>query len=1218
MHNNLWEPLREASNVQPNASVFDNMAPALTEPSSSSSVKLTRLRLTRKQITNSTNCSDSNIDLYQLRSGRKIDKNYNLTTETLKDSKYPQHSTVINIANRRDSTGLINNKYNLSNRGNTTITILSNKQKLIDNNNDNDTNGHILTINKKVIKSRKQNNINKKCNNNTNPVKFVVSRLVKENNEQMGFSVPSLSHINRTINRKSLTNSSINNSKKETCNIKKNNSLCVGVDNSCSKFVPSDEEEYNDGYKNCHKPTIKLLDELINKDLNAKISLKKHLKKGINQTNFQHYKNSLNNKLSRTIKEDTDSISSESSRVLQKSSTKSIEIVTPTTLSFTEPMEAEKLDIVDVKSTEVVVATAKEDELSKTVVTKIAEKCDKFDKDIVNEYKIDFHDKDDSNDGNQETIADKIRNDNTNDGTKNIEICTKTKERCEIRVESDEHEMEMDMEVDETDVVEGDNTRRLSTRDSSTTATTKSTETSTNIISNQQITEEMVVHSNEANVSANSDDEDDEVNNGDDEEENDDDRDDEGDNINRNNFIEDCDTSLESIMTSTTSTTEPKNRHTSRRNKNIVEELYPVNTDSTMTASEVEDNLEGNLCAFILYIKYNKFLFKHYINIKMIYLYLLLDRLSQLDGTAIDSPPPNNDDEKNFNGQQSHKSSKYLIQQREHKDQHQNLEYQHITALGGLQSAAGATTSSSSTIVLAEDGNIESNVPRDSSGVAAGGSGGDLDEQDMEEVLKVLKGLDGGNPPEINMCDFNVLFNEVYNTSFGNDISEVEGEESGTMDKEKNSRNVDQGFGRQHEDGQHQSSQNNRENDCNSENHNAVGYIADDTERSIEMEQQEHVNAIRNENSNEVNNRNFLSTAAIDNNFSVVEFTDMDKKHMEIEQCQDEIEDRIDGLLWRMRKLQSRYMCKHTSEEIAGLFEYCVRRNYIDGIHETHQNNNKLSLSTADTVNTSSPMKNAALTSTESTATILSNLNNPTEINSNKTLVEKNGLQIFPNNKCLLRDDKDLSCSAALEVVEKTEEILGQTKNDLNSLDCDDNELAKVTTMQISSLLEKIETVANAQEISTAPNSNMSNLLIQNQKRIRRSTGETLVLSGEGEMLSSMSSTGNTANATVMSVNYSNNNNSLTPSNLAIINNNALNISCNGSIASEAKSEEVVVPTLEEPVVDELNQVVGLLESELTEVQKAIDSDVTESSSCDESADEIVQYSNSHQQKLPM
>lgn len=515
---------------------------------------------------------------------------------------------------------------------------------------------------------------------------------------------------------------------------------------------------------------------------------------------------------------------------------------------------------------------------------------------------------------------------------------------------------------------------------------------------------------------------------------------------------------------------------------------------------------------------------------------------------------------------------------------------------------------------MAEDGNIENNMVRDSSGVGGVGSGGDLDEQDMEEVLKVLKGLDGGNPPEINMCDFNVLFNEVYNTSFGNDITEVEGEESGTVDKQRSSANVAQMSERQHENDRKQSSQNDREYYRNLDNYNTVGYIVDET-KNVEMEQQEHANVVRNEGSIEVNNRNFTSTAAIHNNSPVLELSDMDKNHMEIEQCQHEIEDKIDGLLWRMRKLQSRYMCKHTSEEIVGLFEYCARRNYIDNSNETRQNNNKL---TTDTEIISSPITNSSLIATEPIATTSSNLNNFTEINSNETaMVKEKDSEIFPNNKSLFKEDKDSSTSK--EVVDKMEEILGKTKNDLNSLETGAINFNKVTTIQMSSLLQKIETVANAQEISTASSSNMSNLPLLNQKRVKRSTVETLTSTGTNSMLSTMSGNGNCISATVIGVNNSNsNNNPMTPAISSLINNNTLNNSCNSSIASEAKSEEIVVPTLEESVVNELDQVVGLLESELSEVQKAIDSDATESSSCDESADEIVQYNNSHQQKLPM
>ncbi|XP_046866799.1 uncharacterized protein LOC6651659 isoform X2 [Drosophila willistoni] len=61
-----------------------------------------------------------------------------------------------------------------------------------------------------------------------------------------------------------------------------------------------------------------------------------------------------------------------------------------------------------------------------------------------------------------------------------------------------------------------------------------------------------------------------------------------------------------------------------------------------------------------------------------------------------------------------------------------------------------------------------------------------------------------------------------------------------------------------------------------------------------------------------------------------------------------------------------------------------------------------------------------------------------------------------------------------------------------------------------------------------------------------------------------------------------------------------------------------IVPSFDTYVTNELTHVSGLLHTEMREVQNAIDSDATESSSGGESADEMVTYNNPHQQSLPI
>lgn len=69
---------------------------------------------------------------------------------------------------------------------------------------------------------------------------------------------------------------------------------------------------------------------------------------------------------------------------------------------------------------------------------------------------------------------------------------------------------------------------------------------------------------------------------------------------------------------------------------------------------------------------------------------------------------------------------------------------------------------------------------------------------------------------------------------------------------------------------------------------------------------------------------------------------------------------------------------------------------------------------------------------------------------------------------------------------------------------------------------------------------------------------------------------------------------------------------------SEVTFSNSTIPRFESKVVEELDQVSGLLMSELRLIEKEIDSDATASSSGGESADEMVTFNNSYQQPLSM
>ncbi|KAH8265307.1 hypothetical protein KR038_003781 [Drosophila bunnanda] len=69
---------------------------------------------------------------------------------------------------------------------------------------------------------------------------------------------------------------------------------------------------------------------------------------------------------------------------------------------------------------------------------------------------------------------------------------------------------------------------------------------------------------------------------------------------------------------------------------------------------------------------------------------------------------------------------------------------------------------------------------------------------------------------------------------------------------------------------------------------------------------------------------------------------------------------------------------------------------------------------------------------------------------------------------------------------------------------------------------------------------------------------------------------------------------------------------------SQTPRADDIVPGYDTYVTSELTHVAGLLHTELREVQNAIDSDATESSSGGESADEMVTYNNTQQLSLPI
>lgn len=455
---------------------------------------------------------------------------------------------------------------------------------------------------------------------------------------------------------------------------------------------------------------------------------------------------------------------------------------------------------------------------------------------------------------------------------------------------------------------------------------------------------------------------------------------------------------------------------------------------------------------YIVILHYYKMVFAFLYTLFKLLHNLLLERLSQLDGTAIDSPPPNNDpNDKDSLMKTAHNMGMAAAttpprtpthQQQTLTQEIQQIQQQlqntpptpvsqqvqaHLMQHQQQQQNCFTPQSTTSSVNTVGSGNIPPSFIKES-------EGGELEDQDIEEVFKVLKGFEGGTSADLNVCDLNVLFNEVYMKM---NETEMNGNPGGGV--------VSQG----------------------------------------------HVSVTPNPS------------------IQLVKPTELEEGQREIEKRQQQMHRKVDFLMRRLRKLQSRYMCKHTSEEIAGLFEWSSR-------HIAKGNVVTPARQDSETANSEQVSQEA--------------------------------------NKYFLK--VIASRPPATEWKQEQEEIVPAT--------------------QITSLLRKIEAVANAQQHCITPATNM--LQIATTKKSKKA-----LLEAQNAAASSGSK----------------------------------NLSAS-TLAEDRVAENIVVSTLDENVTNELNQVAGLLQSEMCEVQRAIDSDATESSSGGESADEMVTYNNQQQQTLPM
>ncbi|XP_017118916.1 uncharacterized protein LOC108140567 isoform X1 [Drosophila elegans] len=243
------------------------------------------------------------------------------------------------------------------------------------------------------------------------------------------------------------------------------------------------------------------------------------------------------------------------------------------------------------------------------------------------------------------------------------------------------------------------------------------------------------------------------------------------------------------------------------------------------------------------------------------------------------------------------------------------------------------------------------------------------------------------------------------------------------------------------------------------------------------------------------------------------------ESHAELEQQHYLISRRIEFMLRRMRKQQARHMCRHTSEEVVGIFEWSARTSH------------------------KAPIPALSATLSEQEATVLSIVSG------------RPGAAFWEE----------------------------QNKHPLPA-------------SQMSNVIRHIATAARHQQIchsasgssaTLAPSSswyNSSNSSALPGKRPRKNQLDATLATGAASASSSASG-------------------------LATVTMGAT------KDANTPRADDIV-PGYDTYVTSELNHVAGLLHTELREVQNAIDSDATESSSGGESADEMVTYNNS--QQLPL
>ncbi|XP_051864186.1 platelet binding protein GspB isoform X1 [Drosophila albomicans] len=341
-----------------------------------------------------------------------------------------------------------------------------------------------------------------------------------------------------------------------------------------------------------------------------------------------------------------------------------------------------------------------------------------------------------------------------------------------------------------------------------------------------------------------------------------------------------------------------------------------------------------------------------------------------------------------------------------------------------------------------------------------GAAGAVLEDQDIEEVLKALKTLDGTHVNPDTICDFN-FFNEVCFLNNEEEAAAAAAAVAGVATAAASG---------------------------------VVGGECNLPVPSMEVEEKPSCS-----NSGNIN-------ASLKRPWQ--------ESHAELEEQQHVLERKMDFMLRRIRKFQTRQMCHHASAEVAGILEWSARSSHKAA--------------------PSAPVRSAKLTEQEDTV---------------------------------------LSIVSGRPGVGFWEDLIKHP----------------LPASQMSNVMRHIETAARKQQIchtigggsaSLASSSSWYSNAAQPGKRSRK-------LQQANDAIVSSSSSGAVGGA----------------------------VNADGIVMPRA---DEIVPNFDNYVTSELTHVAGLLYTEMREVQHAIDSDATESSSGGESADEMVNYNNTQQLSLPI